>query len=58
MVRMWKITHKGAWPEASLTVLGDTLEEAVLAFDLYNEKRSSSARARDIIKAELIGETD
>lgn len=57
MVRLWKITHKGNWPEQSLTVEGETLEEAVHAFQLYEEQNHSSARAKHIIKAEMIGES-
>jgi len=57
MVRLWKITHKGNWEEQTLTVKGDTLEEAVLAFELYEEKQQSQARAKHIIKAEMIGDS-
>lgn len=57
MVRLWKITHKGNWPQQDITVEGETLEEAVHAFVLFEEKHGSSARAKHIIKAEMIGES-
>lgn len=40
-----------------MTFEGETLEEAVHAFTLYEEDHGSSARPRHIIKAELIGES-
>ena len=58
MTKLWRIWNKGSWPEFSIDVTGDHINEAINNFEKKQKKTSSMADFSQITKIELIGDTE
>lgn len=55
-MKLWRINHKGSWPETSVDVIGNDLDDAIMNFDCLKRKEGSMTDRQHIIKIELISD--